>query len=92
MKYPDMTHIRDNMFLRISETPSTLNPCLGEKVCILYNLTLMLQRNTEYIESTLDLPGEPFDQSPHEMYLDEDEVEEILEFLKETDVLPEPVM
>jgi len=92
MKYPDMKHVKGNMFLRISETPSTLNPELRENRCILYNLPLMVLQKDDYMESTLDFPGEPFDQSPHEMYLDEEEVEEILEFLLENEVTPEPVM
>lgn len=92
MRFPDLKHIKGNVFVRIRETLSTTNPMPGEQVTLLYHMTLVTKTKDDYMESVLDLSGEPFDQSPHEMYLDADDVEEILEFLKETEATPEPVM
>lgn len=92
MKFPDLKHIKGNVFVRIRETPSTTNPMPGEQVTVLYHMTLVTKTKDDYMESVLDLSGEPFDQSPHEMYLDADDVQEILEFLEEIEATPEPVM
>lgn len=89
MKFPEIKHIRENIYLRIRKNTSALNPGMGEGVVHLYNLTLLLEKSSGYMEAKLTLSGEPFDGSAHELYLDEEEVEEIIEFLEDMEELPE---
>lgn len=89
MRFSEMTYVKPNVLLKIVESPMALSIGGKEAKETLYNVTLLKKSKDGYAPAYFEECGEAFDNSPVEMYLDAVEVEDVIQFVKNTDEEPE---
>lgn len=89
MRFSEMTYIKPGIMLNIVEVSSLKAIEVEGKKEVLFNVTLLKKVKDLYRPACYEICGEAFDNSPIEMYVNVDDVEELIEFVTNTKEEPE---
>lgn len=88
MRFSEMTYIKPGIMLNIVEVSALKAIEVEGKKETLFNVTLLKKVKDEYKPACYEVCGEAFDNSPIEMFLNVDDVEDVIDFV--TNIKDEP--